>query len=289
MLDSRQQFIDMPSGTAVAGSDAAMPAGACSRDALLLQGGTACPSSECLPEEVAVAFEINGISQVVMLATPADLEDFALGFLLTEALIDSPAQLLETEPEQRAEGIVLHLRVTARCEEALRQQRRLLAGRTGCGICGVDKLEAVQRDPVRPLRADARVSAPALQRALRELATRQPLQRSTGATHGAAWCDSHGAARIVREDIGRHNALDKLVGALTRSGIDAARGLIAVTSRASVEMVQKTAAAGVAVLAARSAPTQLAVQAAERAGMLLAGYVREGRATIYAGAQRLAV
>jgi len=287
MLDSPLLIAEPPAGGALAGPDGAGPAGACSHDALRLVDGIACPSSECLPEEVPVAFEINGISQAVMLATPADLEDFALGFLLTEALIDDPAQLLEADTEWRAEGIVLQLRVTARCEAALRQRRRQLAGRTGCGLCGVDRLDDVLREPTRPLRSDARVSAAALQRALRELAAHQPLQRCTGATHGAAWCDARGAARLVREDIGRHNALDKLVGALYRRDIDASNGLIAVTSRASVEMVQKTAAAGVAVLAARSAPTQLAVQAAERAGMLLAGYVREGRATVYAGFGRV--
>jgi FdhD protein len=245
-----------------------------------------CMAEECVAEEVPIAFEFNGIAHAVMLATPADLDDFALGFSLTEGLIDKPADLLDCDAEPRADGTVLHLRVTARCEARLKSRQRHLAGRTGCGLCGSDSLAHVLREAPSPGPA-APVRAGALQRAARELAMHQPLHRATGATHAAAWCDAQGALRLVREDVGRHNALDKLVGALAGAGIDARGGMIVVTSRASVEMVHKAAVSGAGVLAAMSAPTQLAVASARRAGMLLAGFVREARATVYAGAERL--
>lgn len=263
-----------------------LPAGARVVEAQVLRDGAVVSSHECVPDEVAVALEYNGVSHAVMLATPADLDDFALGFSLTEGLIDTPADLLEVEAEARDLGLVLHLKVTARCEVRLKDRRRNLTGRTGCGLCGTDSLEQVQRLPLRPLPA-TRVTPAALQRAVRELAARQPLQHATGATHAAAWCGLDGAVRLVREDVGRHNALDKVVGALAKAGVDGADGLIAVTSRASVEMVQKTVLAGVAVLAAMSAPTLLAIDSARRSGLLLAGFVREDRATVYSGAERL--
>ncbi len=263
-----------------------LPAGAHVVDAFAWRDEGGLPTHECLPVEVPVALEYNGVSHAVMLATPADLEDFALGFSLTEGLIDDRADLLDVEPEPRGEGIVLHLRITARCQARLKLRRRNLAGRTGCGLCGTDSLDQVLRVPARPL-PPTPVTLAALQRAVRELAQGQPLQHATGATHAAAWCDAAGALHIVREDVGRHNALDKMVGALARAALDAGSGLVAVTSRASVEMVQKTVAAGVPVLAAMSAPTALAVASARSAGLLLAGFVRDERATVYCGAERV--
>lgn len=260
--------------------------GSCQVVARCCQDAADLPTDECLAEEVPIAFEFNGIAHAVMLATPVDLDDFALGFALTEGLIDTPADLLDCEHEPRADGTVLHLRVTARCEARLKSRRRHLAGRTGCGVCGSDSLAHMLREPARAV-AHAPWRAAALQRAVREVSVRQPLHRATGATHAAAWCDGQGAVHVVREDVGRHNALDKLVGALAGAGVDARGGMIVVTSRASVEMVHKAVASGVGVLAAMSAPTQLAVASARRAGMLLAGFVREGRATVYAGADRL--
>lgn len=259
--------------------------GSCRVVARLWRDALDLPSDECLAEEVPIAFEYNGISHAVMLATPADLEDLAFGFSLTEGLIDVPDDLLDVDVEPRADGTVLHLQVTARCEARLKSRRRQLAGRTGCGLCGTDSLEHVLR-PCVPLPA-LRVSVCALSRAAQELAGRQPLHRATGATHAAAWCTAQGHLQVVREDVGRHNALDKLAGALARGRADVGAGIIAVTSRASVEMVQKAAAVGVTALAAMSAPTQLAVQVAQRSGLLLAGFVRDGRATVYAGAERL--
>jgi FdhD protein len=235
---------------------------------------------EWVAEESPVALAYNGISHAVMLATPADLEDFALGFSLTEGLIDAPADLLDIEPEETAEGTVLHLRIAARCEMRLQARRRNLAGRTGCGLCGTDSLGQVRRRglaPVQPLPAQPA----SLARAMQALAEAQRLQAITGGVHAAGWCSLDGELRLIREDVGRHNALDKLIGAICRQQHDARDGFVVVSSRASFEMVQKTAAAGVGLLAAVSAPTGLAVRLAAELGVTLVGFVREQRATVY--------
>ncbi len=243
-------------------------------------------TQECVAQEVAVSFEIDGTPHVVMLATPADLEDFALGFCLTEGLIDAPADLLGCEIRLREKGVVLALHFAPRCASRADARRRNLVGRTGCGLCGTDDLDRVVRLPEQALPSTP-IRAGALERSMRELGLRQPLGQETGATHAAAFCDLAGRILLVREDVGRHNALDKLIGALLRAELAPAEGFVAVTSRASVEMVQKAALAGIPILAAVSAPTQLAIQCAREANLLLAGFVREDRATIYAGAARL--
>lgn len=250
-------------------------------------GVNARADEEWVAEEVPIALEYNGLSHAVMLATPLDLEDFALGFSLSEGLIGSPADLLDVEVQARPQGVALQLQVTARCELMLKERRRTLAGRTGCGLCGTDSLDQVFRPPVRalpPLPVAVDQLVPVLSRAMRELAEAQPLQQRSGGIHAAAWCDAQGQVLLVREDVGRHNALDKLVGALARAGTDTANGFAAVTSRASFEMVQKTAGAGIPMLAAVSAPTHLAIRTARDCGLVLAGFVREGRATLYSAA-----
>jgi FdhD protein len=245
-------------------------------------------TQECVAQEVGVAFELDGTPHVVMLATPADLEDFALGFCLTEGLVAEPAELLRCEIRLREKGIVLALSLAP--EAAARREaeapRRNLTGRTGCGLCGTDDLERVVRLPAHAL-PSTRIGVRALARGMRELEAHQALARATGGTHAAAFCALDGRLVLVREDVGRHNALDKLIGAIVRGGTLAAEGFVAVTSRASVEMVQKTAIAGIPILAAVSAPTQLAIQCARDANLLLAGFVREGRATVYAGSTRI--
>ena len=254
--------------------------------------------SACLAEEVPVALVYNGISHAVMLATPQDLEDFALGFSLSEGIIDGPDDLLDCEttpsdlsvstplagvPEQ---GLSLELKVTLRCFMRLKERRRTLAGRTGCGLCGTESLAEAIR-PVRREVVPVEVSAAALARAMAEMPAHQTLSQATGATHAAAWCGLDGAVRLVREDVGRHNALDKVIGAMALAEVDPAEGFIAVTSRASYEMVYKTASAGVGLLAAVSAPTGLAVRTAEAAGLVLAGFVRGDRATLYSHSERV--
>jgi len=263
-----------------AAADALMPPTSSRVSAVALRDGAATAKEECVAEEVAVALEVNGIAHAVMLATPADLEDFALGFLLSEAIIDARADLLDVEFASVESGIALRATVAQRCVHRLKERRRALAGRTGCGLCGTESIA----EAVRPIRGDVAgivVEAAALERAMRSLHDGQTLQRLTGATHAAAWITLDGELVTVREDVGRHNALDKLIGALSRSGADLAAGFVAVTSRASYEMVHKTASAGIGLLAAISAPTGLAIRMAESAGLTLVGFVRGANATVY--------
>ena len=263
------------------------PAGTHAVPAWALRAGQAAqPTHETVVDEEPVALEINGLSHAVMLCTPLDLEDFALGFLLTEGLIDGAADLLDCEVEAGREGTVLRLRVTARSEARLKSRRRAMAGRTGCGLCGVDSLDALTHE-LNPVTATQTFKLQAVSRAMAALVARQPLQHLTGGVHAAAWCRADGVPELVREDVGRHNALDKLAGALARAGIDAAQGFIVVTSRASYEMVHKAARPGAGLLAAVSAPTQRAITVADRAGLTLAGFVRDERATVYSHPQRL--
>ncbi len=237
-------------------------------------------------EEVPVALQYNGLSHAVMLASPIDLEDFAYGFSLSEGLIDSAADLHDVEPQRTPQGIVLQIEIASRCVARLKERRRTMAGRTGCGLCGSESLE--QALPAVPVAAAARrFEARALERALHHLRDTQALQAATGATHAAAWCDAAGQVMLLREDVGRHNALDKLAGALARAGTDAGQGFIVVTSRASFEMVQKAARAGVGLLAAISAPTALAVSTAEQAGLCLVGFARGTDWVAYSHADRL--
>jgi FdhD protein len=262
-----------------------MPAGVRSARVTHARAGRHQAGEDWLAEEVPVALVFNGISQAVMMATPADLEDFALGFGLTEGLLADPGELYGVEVQAVAEGLELQLEVASACAHRLAARRRSLAGRTGCGLCGHDSLAQVRRD--LPALAALALPPQALTRALRALGEWQTLQRLTGATHAAAWCSPAGEVLLVREDVGRHNALDKLVGAMLRAGVDPAGGFISITSRASFEMVQKTALAGVSVLAAVSAPTALAVDLARQSGLLLAGFVRGDDLVAYSFPERL--
>lgn len=236
-------------------------------------------------EEVPVALVFNGISHAVMMASPSDLEDFALGFALTEGLLLSPQELYGVEMCHVANGIELQLEVSSACEWRLKERRRSLAGRTGCGLCGTDSLSQVRRD-LSDVKS-VHVNAQAVIRAEAQLRQWQHLQQLTGATHAAAWVDLSGQILRVREDVGRHNALDKLIGDLVRNQIDSAGGFICITSRASFEMVQKALVFGVGVLAAVSAPTALAVEVAKSHNLALVGYVRNNQLVAYSFADRL--
>ena len=255
------------------------PAGVVLADVHALRGGAVAAVPDWLAEEVPVALVANGIGQAVMMASPADLEDFALGFGLTEGWFRAPHELYGVDVQPGCDGIELHLEVASACAVRLRERRRSMAGRTGCGLCGTDSLAQVQRDlPSAPV---VTVTPAAMARALRALRTHQALQQLTGATHAAAWCGLDGRIRHVREDIGRHNALDKLIGAIARAGHDPAQGFAIVTSRASYEMVLKLASVGGGLLAAISAPTGMAVDLAARTGVTLCGFVRGSQMVIY--------
>lgn len=229
--------------------------------------------------ERPVALTYNGVSYAVMMATPEDLEDFALGFSLTEGILHEPGELYEVIVEEENRGLIVHMEIASRRLAELKVRRRNLTGRTGCGICGAESLDQAVR-PVAGVRAPA-ITEGAIQRALNELPDRQPLQARTGASHAAAWCDSSGRLRVVREDVGRHNALDKLIGGLFRDRWPVDEGFALVSSRASYEMVQKSCSAGIGALVAVSAPTSLAIEQAREAGLLLVGFARPGRHVIY--------
>jgi len=247
-------------------------------------GGVACVDS--VPEEVPVALSYNGISHAVMLASPADLEEFALGFSLSEGILAHAAELYDLELEPGERGVVVQMRIAEDRLAALKHRRRALAGRTGCGLCGVESLEQVAR-VLAPLPAEPVIAAASLQKALARLQQNQPLHASTGGVHAAAWADPAGNLLAVREDVGRHNALDKLIGALARERRDPRAGFALITSRASFEMVQKAAGVGIPMLAAVSAPTGYAIRLARECGLTLAGFVRERRYTLYAHPERI--
>lgn len=239
-------------------------------------------------EEVPVALVYNGISHAVMLATPDDLEDFALGFSLTEGIIRHAGELHDLDVHASCEGLMVEMRIAQPRFLALKAQRRSLAGRTGCGLCGVESLsEAVrERTPPRAL-PQTRLSRHAVDTALRALDAAQPLRERTGSAHAAAWAAPDGRLLVVREDVGRHNALDKLAGALSRSSTRVDEGFVLISSRASYEMVQKTAAIGAGALVAVSAPTAYAVRSATQAGLMLAGFARQEQLVVYTGVERL--
>ena len=243
---------------------------------------------DCIAEEVPVAMHYNGRSFAVMMATPQDLEDFALGFSLSEGLVRSSGELHGIDVQRRLEGIELAMSVSPEAPAARidRRAERLLPGRSGCGICGTRDLEDAVRQPA-PLRCDSRFSPAALKRALHDLPQHQPMNAATGAVHAAAWADAEGRILLVREDVGRHNALDKLIGAMSRTGLAPDTGMLLVTSRASYEMVTKAASVGIGFIAAISAPTTLALELARSAGVCLVAFARPDGFNVYTHEDRL--
>jgi len=242
--------------------------------------------NDSIAAEIPVAFTYNRVSHVVMMATPLDLEDFAVGFSITEGLVGGLDDIQAIKAIPRPGGIELAVTISADWFDRLATRRRNLVGRTGCGLCGAENIEQALRQP-SPVSNRLSVSHAALQRAISQLEQYQPLQAETGASHGAAWCDPEGTIAAVREDVGRHNALDKLIGSLVRAGYQPDAGFILVSSRASYEMVYKTAAAGVELVMAVSAPTTLAVEFAERSGVTLVGFARPGRHNVYTFPNRI--
>ncbi|QFU75624.1 formate dehydrogenase accessory sulfurtransferase FdhD [Halioglobus maricola] len=234
--------------------------------------------------EVPVALAYNGISHAVLMATPCDLEDLALGFSLSESIIESPQQFLGVEILEREHGLELAIEITAQPFATLKGKRRNLSGRSGCGLCGKESLEALQLSaPCVPTTLS--LAQEALQCAVDGLDGAQPLKALTGGVHGAAWCDTEGNILLLREDVGRHNALDKLLGAMRKRAAEP--GFVLVSSRASYEMVLKAGTSGVELLAAVSAPTDLAVRSAQDLGMTLVAYLQGERHAVYCGGQRL--
>ena len=228
-----------------------------------------------LAVEVPVNLAYNGHPHVVMMATPQDLEDFAWGFSLSEGVLASSALIAEIVVERVEGGIMINVLTVPRAEISKERQARSLEGRTGCGICGMQRLEQVVRN-VRPVAPGFIADAGAIARAFAELPGRQVMNQENRSLHGAAWCAPDGEILYIREDVGRHTALDKLIGALAVAQVDTAAGFVVMTSRCSFELVQKTSSVGIPCLATVSAPTSLALDLAGRAGMALASLCGEG-------------
>jgi len=239
-----------------------------------------------IAEEVPVSLVYNGMPHVVMLATPTNLEEFALGFSITEGIIKDPSELLSTHIYNRSNGIEVYLQIPKQRFDCVADKGRNLTGRTGCGLCGASTLQQAIRQ-LNPVGQGITLSAQELLLALASIKQHQNLNRLTGAVHAAAWTIPGQSVLEVREDVGRHNALDKLLGSLLRTGKDLTSGFVIVTSRASYEMVQKTASVGITVLAAISAPTGLAIRMADEAGLTLIGFARDDQHVVYTHPQRL--
>jgi FdhD protein len=237
-------------------------------------------------EEAAVAFTYNGVPHVVMLATPADLEDLATGFTLSEAVVTRGEEIRSVEVARAEGSLEVRIGLAAGRFSELLQRRRNLAARSGCGLCGAETVEQAIRQPL-PVTGGLQITSAELHAALGELRGRQKINARTGSVHAAAWARPGVGIEIVREDVGRHNALDKVIGAMVRARVDFSSGYMIVTSRASYEMVQKSAIVGVPILAAVSAPTALAVRLAEQSGVTLIGFARERQHVVYAHGRRL--
>ncbi len=231
-------------------------------------------------EETPVVLVYNHVPHVVMMATPADLDDFAVGFSVTEELVSSPAELMDISIERLGRGIEVKISISSERAKEIESRARRLSGRTGCGICGANDLEGVLKS-LHSVPSGVPVEPAVIHRAMDQLSGRQQLNRESGAVHAAGWATLDGDIVLVREDVGRHNALDKLVGAALKQKVDPAGGFAVVTSRASFEMVQKASALGAPILAAISGPTALAVRVAEESGMTLVGFARKERLTVY--------
>lgn len=238
-----------------------------------------------IAEEVPVAFVYGARSHAVMMATPADLEDLAVGFTLSEGIAQRD-EIGEVRVARHSRGIELSIDVPVAVAERLASRSRAIAGRSGCGLCGVEAIDEAVRTPVVVGRT-LRVRHTALYSAGESLKAHQPLNAATHAVHAAAWATPDGVLQVVREDVGRHNALDKVLGALWRAGTDPATGFIVITSRASFELVQKATAAGVQLLAAVSRPTGLAVRLADTAGLTLVTLLRGESAHVHTHPERL--
>ena len=251
-----------------------------------LAEGALVTESAIVAEEVPIALIYNGRAHVVVMGTPADLEDLAVGFSRTEGVVDDASRVERVEVVRASHGIELQIQIPAADAERLQGRARGLVSRTGCGLCGVETIDEALRVPAH-VGSALRVQQTALWAASAELSRLQTLNNETNAVHAAGWATPDGVTHIVREDVGRHNALDKVLGALTRRGTTASEGFIVITSRASYEMVQKTAVFGVELLAAISRPTALAIRFAEAAGVTLVGLVRGRTANVYSRPDRL--
>ncbi len=250
--------------------------------------GATSHSGDEVAVEAPVALVFNGISHAVMMATPDDLEALGLGFALSEGLIGSPSECYGIDVQSHSRGCEVQMEISSRAAAQLKTRRRAMEGRTGCGLCGIESLQQLDLVPPRRPEPVARVDGPApLLRAFAALPARQRLNAQTGAVHAAGWADLAGNLLDVAEDVGRHNALDKLLGRLALDGRLGEAGFVVMSSRASYELVRKCAQLGIATLATISAPTSLAIDVATGAGVELYGFCRGERAVCYVAAPQV--
>ncbi|MEO7775489.1 MAG: formate dehydrogenase accessory sulfurtransferase FdhD [Steroidobacteraceae bacterium] len=241
---------------------------------------------DSVAEETPVALFYNSVAHVVMLATPENLADLAVGFSLSESLVQDMSEIREVSVAENERGFDVSIAISQPRFAALLQRRRNLTGRTGCGVCGAETIEAAIREPASVAPGGALLRL-VLHDVLRTLSASQPLNAQTGSLHAAAWVKWDGAIICTREDVGRHNALDKVLGSLAGTGADLSTGFALVTSRASYELVQKCATLGIRMLVAVSAPTALAIRLAQQTGMTLIGFARDTQLVVYSHAERL--
>jgi FdhD protein len=250
------------------------------------RGDRASDGTRSVPRETPVALTYNRATHAVMLATPADLEDFAIGFSLSEGIVGSAEDILALDVVEVPNGIECRMDLADGRLDALTKRQRRLAGPSGCGLCGLDSLAAAIR-PAPAVPAGRAFTPAMIQDAMRSMPDAQTLNAATHAVHAAAfWTPDQGLVAL-REDVGRHNALDKLAGALARPGITVSNGLVLLSSRISVEMVQKAATLGAPVVAAISAPTSLAIEVANRAGITLIGVARDDGFEVFTNLDRI--
>ena len=263
-------------------------ASALSVPCLAQRGGVSHATRRLVPDEQAVAFTFNGSTHAVMMATPADLEDFAVGFALTEGLIEGRDEIESLDVAALPLGIEIRAWLKDDRAKAYAQRRRSMAGPTGCGLCGIESLEAAMRETPSVAASQWQFTPQMIVSAMAALEPGQKLNAATHAVHAAGfWTPAEGLVAL-REDVGRHNALDKLIGALVRAGRTAAEGLVLTTSRVSIELIQKAARLDTPVLAAVSAPTAAAIRLAESCGMTLVAVARRQDFEIFTHPQRLA-
>lgn len=240
-----------------------------------------------VPEETPVALSYGGTAHAVMMATPADLEDFAYGFTLTEGIIAAPEEIESIDILEAGAGVDIQIRLKDKANTRFEARRRRLAGPVGCGLCGIESIDEAMRAVPEVEASRLNLTPGEIAEAVRLLAKQQPFHAATGAVHAAGFYVPGKGVIAAREDVGRHNALDKLAGALARAGIKGATGAVVVTSRVSVEMIQKTAAVGAPFILAVSAPTALAIRTAEAAGVTLVALVRGDEFDVFTHPERI--
>ncbi|WP_422370010.1 formate dehydrogenase accessory sulfurtransferase FdhD [Hoeflea sp.] len=252
-----------------------------------VRAGIFTPGSRALPEEVPVALSFGGTTQAVMMATPDDLEDFGIGFAMSEAIVRSPEDIALMDIVAADQGFDIQMQLAESVQAAFSTRRRKMAGPVGCGLCGIESIEEALRTLPDRKSVELVLGSEHITEAVRSLSAHQKLRAETGAVHAAGFYQPGRGIVCVREDVGRHNALDKLIGALARQSFSPADGAIVITSRVSVDMVQKAVIAGTGLLIAVSAPTALAVRTAEAAGLTLVGMARGANFEIFTRPDRI--